>query len=141
MGEDQEGVGLECLHHRVCKLFRLHETVDPRDAATFVIASHLGSHGLGAEGKDLDPLIPVCDIDIFRQSHRCVLGHRVRGRSDLAEQTRRRSRHEQCAAAPLDHAGDDPPRHIDVGHDIDFPDTLPGIIGSFNSSLNQNPGV
>ena len=71
----------------------------------------------------------VRDREIFGKADRGMLGRGISRAADLRQQPRGRDRVEEIAAAARLHAGDEMPRRIDMGHDVDRPAALPWLVG------------
>ena len=126
--QDQECLLLEAGEHVFRDLLRREIAV----AGLWALrdrAQHVGVDALRAEDRHLDVVGLVRDREVFGKADRGVLGGGVSGASDLRQQTCRRNRIEKISAAARLHAGNEIPRRIDMGHDMDRPAPRPRLVG------------
>ena len=70
-----------------------------------------------------------------------VLGHRVGGRAQHGEQPGRRRGHHEAAAAALQPGRQQLTRRPHVGHQVDLPGLLPGLLRRVRAGADRDAGV
>src|SRR5699024_8513950 len=73
--------------------------------------------------------------------HGAVLGHRIRGRTDLGEQSRGRGGGNEIAASALDPLWDQNSGGPHVGHDVDLMEAFPLFIGGIQADPSAEARV
>ena len=130
MRQDEEALVGQSPDHGISHRFWFQRgIVEQRADAIRGGVEHWRAHALRAETGDLDPAIAVGDGQPFGERNRRVLGHRVRRRSDLRQESGGRRGLEQVAAAGVEHRREHRACGVDVRHDVHLPCALPISVG------------
>ena len=141
MREDQELLIPKSDHRRFRQLLGLDHAIDTRDAPTLGASRHVGSNRLGAEDGYLDSTIAVGDGKPFSKRDGGMFGDGVGSRADLGEKTRGRTGIQQVSLAAFQHRRKQCMGGIDMGHDVDVPDSIPGLDVDLRAAGDRNPRI
>ena len=106
-----------------------------------LLGSHGRVHALGAEDRHADAVVAVRDGEVLGQLDAGGLGHRVGGGSDRQQQAGGGGGLQEVALAPRQHAGQHGPGRVHVGHHVQVPLLLPGVVAGLDAAVRARPGV
>ena len=143
MGKDEEALGRDAFDHRVGDHLRLErsrrEEIDPETLALGF--EHVGLHALRAKARDANSFVAMHDGKPLEEGECSRFRHAIRRGEKMVEQTGCGHSADDVAVLPRKHRGQHVSGHVDVSHQIDFPDPLPVVIRCFGSTAHCDAGV